>query len=158
MRQIFIDGRIGKDAEVLSTNGGTKYVKFSLANNYYANKETKTEWFEVISYDKFIIESLSPYLTKGKPIFVIGTPSARISIDKTGKVWLNQDINARVIEFIEGGAKKEDTPLKEGATSSSEKEATVQPNDISNFNPGKEVVSPAPKNNSESFDDDDLPF
>ena len=56
MRQITFDGRLGKDAVVGTAKNGTQYLKFSVANNTFANGEEKTEWFDVTTFNDFIIK------------------------------------------------------------------------------------------------------
>ena len=58
MKTITFDGRIGASgAEVRTTKGGKPYVRFSVANNSFANGAEKTEWYEVTSYDEYIINN-----------------------------------------------------------------------------------------------------
>lgn len=155
MRQIFIDGRIGKDAEVLTTNGGRKYVKFSLANNFYRNKETKTDWFEVVSYDDFVVEKLAPMLTKGKYIFVIGEFNIQVAFDRSGRPWINQDINAISIQFPNIGTKKEESSTEDSINNFAPAAQEMQKEKKVDAVP--EVPSSSENSNGDD-DDDELPF
>ena len=86
MKEITIDGRIGKSAEVIEGKTGIKYARFSLANSEYRNKETTTTWFDITTTNEFIVEKLVPYLTKGKYVIVSGDMETRDLVTvKNGK-------------------------------------------------------------------------
>lgn len=109
MKIIIFDGRIGaKGAEVLSTKGGKPFVRFSVANNSFVNGQDKTEWFDVTSYDPFVIESKVKYLTKGTPVQIVGSLNTEVKVDNQGKVWVNQYVTADRIELMFNGKKDED--------------------------------------------------
>lgn len=109
MKIVIFDGRIGaKGAEVLSTKGGKPFVRFSVANNSFVNGQDKTEWFDVTSYDQFVIESKVKYLTKGTPVQIVGSLNTEVKVDNQGKVWVNQYVTADRIELMFNGKKDED--------------------------------------------------
>lgn len=126
MREITLDGRIGKDAEIRTTSNGTKYVRFNLANSTYRNKEQKTEWFEISSYDPFIIDKMAPYLTKGKYIFVVGEIESVVSIKNT-QVYLNHYITAHSIQFSNAGGKRENDGVSGITTTVTNTQVQAQP-------------------------------
>lgn len=99
MKTITFDGRIGASgAEVRMTKGGKPYVKFSVANNSFANGAEKTEWYDITSYDPYIIENRVKFLTKGTYVIISGTPNVEVNVDRNGKVWLNQYVTASTID------------------------------------------------------------
>lgn len=108
MKSITIDGRLGKDAEVLETKNGIPYVKFSVANNSYSMGEIKTEWFDVTSFDKNVIENRVKALMKGRYVIVTGTPLSKVHITQDRKVYLNQYITAISIETPSFGKRNDD--------------------------------------------------
>ena len=109
MKLIIFDGRIGaKGAEVSSTRGGKPFVRFSVANNSFVNGQDKTEWFDVTSYDPFVIESKVKYLTKGTPVQIVGSLNTEVKVDSQGKVWVNQYVTADRIELMFTGKKDEE--------------------------------------------------
>jgi len=109
MKLIIFDGRIGaKGAEVMSTKGGKPFVRFSVANNSFVNGQEKTEWFDVTSYDPFIIENKVNSLKKGTPVQIVGTLNTEVKV-KDGKVWVNQYVTADKIEFMFLGKSEEQT-------------------------------------------------
>ena len=98
MKTITFDGRIGASgAEVRTTKGGKPYVRFSVANNSFANGAEKTEWFDITSYDEYIINNRAKYLTKGTYVIITGTPNVEVNV-RDGKVWLNQYVTATTID------------------------------------------------------------
>lgn len=98
MKTMTFDGRIGASgAEVRTTKGGKPYVRFSVANNSFANGAEKTEWFDITSYDEYVINNRVKYLTKGTYVIITGTPNVEVNV-RDGKVWLNQYITATTID------------------------------------------------------------
>lgn len=109
MKNIMIDGRIGANgAEVRQTKGGRPYVRFSVANNSYANGQEKTEWYDVTSYDPFVIEHKAKFLTKGTYVIISGSPEVNVNVDRNGKVWLNQYVTATTVDTPSFKKKDED--------------------------------------------------
>lgn len=103
------DGRIGASgAEVRTTKGGKPYVRFSVANNSFANGAEKTEWFDVTSYDEYIINNRVKYLTKGTYVIITGNPNIEVNV-RDGKIWLNQYITASTIDTPSFKKKEDDT-------------------------------------------------
>lgn len=108
MKQITIDGRIGKDgAKVMKTQGGKNYLRFSLANDSFVNGANKTEWFDVTCFDPFVVENRVKFLQKGRYVIVTGTLNSEVSA-KDGKIYLNQYVRANDIDFPSFGTKKEE--------------------------------------------------
>jgi single-stranded DNA-binding protein len=108
MKQIQFDGRIGANgAEVRTTKGGKQYVRFSVANNSFANGAEKTEWYDVTSYDPYVIENRVKYLTKGTYVIISGVPNIEVNV-KEGKIWLNQYVTATTIDTPSFKKKDED--------------------------------------------------
>lgn len=100
MKEITIDGRIGRSAEVFEGKTGVKYARFSLANSEYRNKEVTTTWFDITTTNEFIVEKLAPYLTKGKYVIISGDLETRDLVTvKNGKVYVNLRVKATSIHF-----------------------------------------------------------
>ena len=109
MKQIVIDGRLGKDAVLGTTQTGRQYLKFSLANTTFSKNEgEKTEWFDVTTFNDFDIKYRQNVLKKGSYVIVTGTWKSEISV-KDSKTWLNHYINATDINVPNLGSKKEGT-------------------------------------------------
>lgn len=155
MKNLTFDGRLGADAEVKTTKSGKRYVKFSVANNTYSSGDTKTEWFDVTSFDPFVIEKRLNQLKKGRYVIVTGQLDVEANVDENRKLWLNQYVTANSIETPSfGGAKRDESPAEE------------VPSDLSTYTGGtlSSAVGMSAADNSygsENFVspyDDDLPF
>ena len=108
MKSITLDGRIGKDgAKTFQTAKGKNYIRFSLANDTFINGANKTEWFDITSFDPFVVENQSKFLTKGRYIIVQGTLNSEVT-NKNGKIYLNNYVTASNIELPSLGTKKEE--------------------------------------------------
>ena len=158
MKLIIFDGRIGaKGAEVSATRGGKPFVRFSVANNSYVNGQDKTEWFDVTSYDPFVIENKVNSLTKGTPVQIVGSLNTEVKV-KDGKVWVNQYVTADRIEFNFSGKKDDEN----GASATEESVSTItggtQSEAVINGGNDKQVVPQTEEMPIESSGDDDLPF
>lgn len=159
MKNIILDGRIGKDgAEVRQTRLGKDYVRFSLANNSFVGGVEKTEWYDVTSYDPYVIENKIKFLGKGCYVIVSGNINTEVNV-KDGKVWVNHYITANSID-IPSLKKKDD-----------ESESQIQLQEPSVTTPGgrsenflndehikEKVYEYATTNGGSSVNDDDLPF
>ena len=89
LNKICLIGRLGKDAELLTSNRGTQYMKFTMATNRNVGKEERTEWHNVTVWNEKLVENLHPYLTKGKQIYLEGLAT----------VWKKDENNT--IPFVE---------------------------------------------------------
>jgi single stranded DNA-binding protein len=165
MKSITFDGRIGANgAEVRTTKGGRPYVRFSVANNSYANGQEKTEWFDITSYDPFVIENRVKYLTKGTYVIITGTPNTEVNVDRTGKVWLNQYVTANSIDTPAFRKKDDDSTTTQGTSTTNDNlstfTATTQQT-ITKTVEAPQVAAPMPASvgvGVSSDADDDLPF
>ncbi len=122
INNIFIVGRLVRDAEFKVINSGTGLCKFSIATNRAVkqNDEWKTEvsFFDVVLWGKRA-EALSKYLVKGKQIAVDGI-LVQNRWEQEGQTRSKVEILANNIQLFSSGNKtdKEDVPvLNESATS-----------------------------------------
>lgn len=162
MRKLTLIGRIVADAEKQVTSNGREYLTFRLANNEFADpkdsdgKQTPY-WFRVTSWEAKHI-NLTKYLTKGKPVIIIGDYKDSIYESKnTGKWEISRDIIADSINFVEGSASNNGT-----------QPTTTQKNDAAPVNTTKTTIPQVTStpvtpqvimtNTSNSNNDDELPF
>jgi single stranded DNA-binding protein len=154
MRQIILDGRLGGDAEVKTTSGGTQYLRFTLANSIYdknAKDGKKTDWYDVTSFSKYSIDTLAQYLKKGTLVFVSGVPTSEVKVSN-GKVYENLYISADRIELVSSGDKRDDkTDEPVVSTYTNTEKPKVQESKI-------EVSEPEGVVQDTADDGDDLPF
>ena len=91
VNRVFLVGNLGRDAELRHTPSGSAVGNFSLATtdnwtDKAGQRQERTEWHRVDVWGRQA-ESLQPYLTKGKQVFVEG----RIQTDE----WNDRDGNKR---------------------------------------------------------------
>lgn len=172
MKSITIDGRLGKDAEVLETKNGIPYVRFSVANDSYSMGQVKTEWFDVTSFDKNVIENRIKALTKGRYVLVTGTPLSKVNITPDRKVYLNQYVTAITIDIPSLGRRNDDGTSETerpkvstytGGTPTTFSQPLPPPPVQQQSQPQPQVQSapaPAPQYAATAYDiaNDDLPF
>ena len=72
LNKVTLIGRIGKDAEIDTTQSGTQVMKFNLATNTTNKSGEDTEWHMIRVYNEKLIDALHMYLTKGKQVYVEG--------------------------------------------------------------------------------------
>lgn len=85
MQSITICGRLGRDAELRTTQGGDSVLGFTVAVDVRKGREKETAWWRVSLWGKRG-EALAPYLLKGVAVTVIGEFSLG---DYEGKPQLN---------------------------------------------------------------------
>lgn len=154
MKLITIDGRLGRNAELKTTSGGTKYVKFVIANNEFERGETTTNWYDVISYQPFTIEKQLELLTSGTYVIINGVPKEEVNV-KDGHVYLNRSINALQINVPSFKKKDDDEQEVSTFTASTKTEKAVKETPKA---PAKEEKVTTQIVTDESESDDDLPF
>ena len=99
-----LNGRLGKDAEVITTSNGNKFVKMTVATYDYVGKERKTYWYNVtINYD--VVKNMLPHLTKGKAVTVQGTTYSDLYTSSNGTMGIDRVFRANFIEFLNLGGK-----------------------------------------------------
>lgn len=120
INQIVMDGYIGKDLELKTTQSLKKYVSFTICQNRY-NKIQKCyvgEWHHAVAWNK-VAENLVSKAHKGLKVVLVGEQRARKFVDKNGNkvvyeyIWVNSfDIlnnqNEETRENISGGLKQTD--------------------------------------------------
>ena len=80
-----VAGRVGKDADYRTTDGGTDVCSFSVAADVGFGDNKKTVWVDVAKFGKGA-RGLSGYVRKGDPITVVGDITTR---EHNGKTYLN---------------------------------------------------------------------
>jgi single-strand DNA-binding protein len=105
--------RIGKDAEVRYTPGGVAVANVSLAFTYGKKGEDgkrPTQWVDASLWGQRV-ESLAPYLTKGKQI-VAYLEDVHIQTYTKGDGTQASKMAARIadLEFVAGGEQAESQP------------------------------------------------
>lgn len=109
LNRIIIMGRLTRDPELRSTQGGTKLCKFSVAvNRSYTNKQTgeKTEEADFFECDAWAStgETVSRYFHKGDMILVEGEMRNNNYTDNNGVKHYAMRLNVNSISFCGGGS------------------------------------------------------
>lgn len=106
VNKAIVVGNLGRDAEVRYTPTGAAVASFSIATteNWTSKdgqKQEQTEWHKIVLWGKSA-ESLQPYLTKGKQIYVEGRLQTR-QWEKDGQKHYTTEIKADKVVLL-GGA------------------------------------------------------
>lgn len=71
MANITILGRIGREPELKTTQGGTTILSFPVADSKKIKGEEKTTWYDCAIFGQRAT-ALQPYIRKGEQIYVVG--------------------------------------------------------------------------------------
>ena len=166
MRKIIVSGRLAANAEAKNGKTGNQYVEFRMANNEYNGSSdgngNDTYWFRVVGFNPNLVK-LIPYLTKGKPVEVIGTLQVSPYINKTTNLpEAGLEITANDIMFDNNFGSKQDNAEPHTAPTAATAAAPAEPKKPAPRNPTTAVPKvaqiPAPTATADDSADDDLPF
>lgn len=124
MRNITLDGRLGKDAEVLTAKNGRQYVRFNIANNLYTSGSERTDWFDVTCYDPFVVEKKSQYLKKGSYVIITGQIISEVRV-VNGNIYMNHYVTAATIDTPRLGKRDDDSERSQVRSGSNEPSVSV---------------------------------
>ena len=112
MNKAIIHGRLAKDPDTRTTQGGLTYTRFPVAVDHPVKQgeERKTDFLNCVAWGK-TAEFISKYFSKGKSILFEGRIQPTSYTDKDGNKHYGTDIVAERVEFVgdKGGAKAADT-------------------------------------------------
>ena len=104
MIKLQVIGNLGKDC-VVNTVNGKNVINFTVAHtekyrDSQGNNQEKTTWVDCAYWtDK---TAISPYLTKGKQVYVEGTPEARSFQRNDGTPGSSLSLRVREIQLLGG--------------------------------------------------------
>jgi len=98
MNQIMVRGRLGRDPEKKTTQGGQTLAVMNIAVDG-RGKNAKTMWYRVSVWGKQG-DTCVQYLTKGSEVIVVGEPQLNEFTDKNGTQRQAIEINAREVDFL----------------------------------------------------------
>ena len=105
VNKVILVGNLGRDAEVKVTASGQSVASFSIATTETwtkdGEKKEKTEWHRIVLWGRQA-ETLQPYLTKGKQIYVEGRLETR-QWEKDGQKHYTTEVKADRIVLLGGG-------------------------------------------------------
>jgi len=108
---IVLTGHLGRDAETKFLTNSTPVTRFTLAVTTGFGDKKLTSWYSCSAFgDRY--QKIAGYLTKGKPITVVGEPSNREYTTDAGVKRMN--IQVRVNDIVLLGS-RDDAPAHHGA-------------------------------------------
>jgi len=142
MIKMQVIGNLGKDC-VVNTVNGKNVINFTVAHtekyrDSQGNNQEKTTWVDCAYWTDRT--ALSPYLTKGKQVFVEGQPEVRSFTRQDGTAGASLSLRVREVQLLGGRGDSVGSPSASNAPSMSSVGSSIP-------SPG-EITEPI----------DDLPF
>lgn len=143
INKVILIGRLGKDPETRTFEGGVKKASFTLATSEYrkdkdGNRIELTEWHNIICW-RNLAETAEKYLAKGKMIYVEGKLRTRSWEDNGNKRYITE-VEASTFTMLEPRGNAEGAPVA-----------------TQNTNQGNVAPQPVMEDSFQG-DTDDLPF
>jgi single-strand DNA-binding protein len=154
MNSITIAGRVGRDAELKTTVGGTTLANFAVASSRKYNGEEKTTWFDCTLFGKRA-ESLAQYIKKGDQIAVAGSCELQTWVGGDGKAGAKISVNVNDVALMGGNSSNQQQPQQGYQQQPAQQQAPQQ------MAQPQQQQQQAPQGQSfDDFDDfdDDIPF
>lgn len=107
-----VTGRLGKDGELKTTQGGTKVLQFSVAEDRGWGDKKHTTWFRCAMFGDRA-EKVAPHLTKGTMVEAWGEVSASAFKGKDGNPQASLDLRVSELKLHGGGSR--DKPVADNA-------------------------------------------
>jgi single-strand DNA-binding protein len=106
MIKMQVIGNLGKDCLVNTVNG-KNVINFTVAHtekykDSQGNNQEKTTWVDCAYWTDRT--AISPYLTKGKQVFVEGTPEVRTFTRQDGTAGASLSLRVREVQLLGGRA------------------------------------------------------
>ncbi|MER3498178.1 MAG: single-stranded DNA-binding protein [Chitinophagaceae bacterium] len=104
MIKLQVIGNLGKDC-IVNTVNGKNVINFTVAHtekyrDSQGNNQEKTTWVDCAYWTDRT--GISPYLTKGKQVFVEGTPEVRTFTRNDGTAGASLSLRVRDIQLLGG--------------------------------------------------------
>jgi single-strand DNA-binding protein len=118
MIKMQVIGNLGKDC-VVNTVNGKSVINFTVAHtekykDSQGNSQEKTTWVDCAYWTDRT--AISPYLTKGKQVFVEGTPEVRSFTRQDGTGGASLSLRVREVQLL-GGRGDNSVPSSSGGNS-----------------------------------------
>ncbi len=141
MIKMQVIGNLGKDC-VVNTVNGKNVINFTVAHtekykDSQGNSQEKTTWVDCAYWTDRT--AISPYLTKGKQVFVEGTPEVRTFTRQDGTAGASLSLRVREVQLL--GGRDNAVPSSQGSYASASSSSNTVPS-------ASEITEPI----------DDLPF
>lgn len=125
VNRVTLIGRIGQQPEVKQVTDTFKVAKVSLATSEKVKDEQKTEWHNLVAFDKRA-DLFEKYVHKGDLLYVEGKLKTR-SWEKDGVKHYSTEIIVDRIDFLTPKAEKTDRDLLDEAEEAARREETDMP-------------------------------
>lgn len=130
MNSCTIFGRLGQDAEYMTTQGGTGMLKFSVANNTGYGDKKQTNWFRCVMWGERG-QKLVEFLKKGSAVVVTGEVTMNTYESKKDGVEVSSlNLNVRHLSFAEGKKDEGELDTRTQRRESKEKPPTFDDDDL----------------------------
>ena len=132
MIKMQIIGNLGKDC-VVNTVNGKNVINFTVAHtekfrDSQGNNQEKTTWVDCAYWtDK---TAISPYLVKGKQVFVEGTPEVKSFQRNDGTPGASLSLRVREVQLLGGKAEGGGSNLMGSESMASSKTNIPSPSDV----------------------------
>lgn len=132
MIKLQVIGNLGKDC-VVNTVNGKNVINFTVAHtekyrDSQGNNQEKTTWVDCAYWTDRT--GISPYLTKGKQVFVEGTPEVRTFTRNDGSSGASLSLRVREVQLLGGRGDNGSNAGSNDASSSQQKSDIPNPTDI----------------------------
>lgn len=130
MIKLQVIGNLGKDC-IVNTVNGKNVINFTVAHtekyrDSQGNNQEKTIWVDCAYWTDRT--AISPYLVKGKQVFVEGTPELRTFTRQDGTSGASLSLRVREVQLLGGRGDNGGAPQNEPSAARSEVPAS---NDVS---------------------------
>ncbi|GAB4249019.1 MAG: hypothetical protein Kow00109_25090 [Acidobacteriota bacterium] len=105
VNKVILIGRLGRDPEMRSTQGGTSVVNFTMATDERwvdtnGNRQQRTEWHNIVVWGR-LAEICHQYLRKGRLVYIEGRLQTREWEDRDGNRRRTTEIVATNMQMLE---------------------------------------------------------
>jgi len=123
MIKLQVIGNLGKDC-IVNTVNGKNVINFTVAHtekyrDSQGNNQEKTTWVDCAYWTDRT--AVSPYLTKGKQVFVEGTPEIRTFTRNDGTAGASLSLRVREVQLLGGRGDSGASSMTTGESYSSPK-------------------------------------
>lgn len=154
-----IFGRVGRDAELKQTQGGTTLARFSVALNVYSKQEQQTTWVNATLFGK-MAESLAQYLTKGTAVALSGDLKLRQYTSEQNGEQTTLDMSVNSVALLGGGQAQSQSQPQGKQVRPAQNRQTQPASPRGGYRPPQAQAVPQSSDNPgwETADDSDIPF
>lgn len=102
MNKLFIVGRIGRDAELRSTQNGTAVASFPVAVDVGYGENKSTQWYNCAIFGKRAESKLVGFLVKGKEVVIDGEPKLNTYQNQAGEFKASIEVRINDVQLVGG--------------------------------------------------------